>query len=78
MKFIAKIGKQFGVRISQKAAAQAVPAIGAVGGALVNTLFMSHFQDMARGHFVMRKLERKYDKEMVKNYYLTLSETISD
>lgn len=44
-----------------KAAAQAVAAIGAVGGVAINTLFIDHFQDMAKGHFIVRKLERKCD-----------------
>ena len=54
---------------AEKAAAQAIPAIGAAGGALINTIFMDHFQDMAKGHFIVRKLERKYGKEAVKILY---------
>ena len=50
-------------------AAQAVPVIGAAGGALINTLFMDHFQDMAHGHFTVRRLERKYGEEVVKLAY---------
>jgi hypothetical protein len=30
---------------------------------------MVHFQEMARGHFVVRRLERKYSKEMVQVAY---------
>ena len=59
-RFIATIAARFGAVVSQKAAAQAVPVIGAVGGALVNTVFMDHFQNMARGHFTIRRLERCY------------------
>jgi hypothetical protein len=55
--------------LSEKAAAQAVPAIGAAGGAIINTLFIDHFQDMARGHFIIRRLERKYGKEIVEHTY---------
>jgi len=53
-------------------AAQAIPAIGAIGGALINTIFMDHFQDMAIGHFIVRKLERIYGREAIKNLYETL------
>ncbi|HRZ21620.1 MAG TPA: EcsC family protein, partial [Bacteroidales bacterium] len=59
----------FGIQITEKAAAQAIPAIGAAGGALINTIFMDHFQDMAKGHFIVRRLERKYGKEAIQDLY---------
>ena len=49
--------------------AQTMPVLGAVGGGLVNTIFISHFQDMARGHFVLRGLERKYGVEVIAEAY---------
>jgi hypothetical protein len=75
IKLIAKISEKFGVQVTQKAAAQAVPAIGAAGGAIINTLFIDHFQDMARGHFIVRKLERVYGYDAVKNAYDLLPKT---
>lgn len=51
IKFIAKVAERFGIQITEKAAAQAIPALGAVSGAIINTIFIDHFQDMARGHF---------------------------
>lgn len=69
IKFIAKIAERFGIQVTEKAAAQAIPAIGAAGGAIINTIFMDHFQDMARGHFLVRKLERKHGKETIKQLY---------
>ena len=66
---IVKIAERFSVQVSEKAAAQAIPAIGAAGGAIINTLFIDHFQDMARGHFIVRRLERKYGKEIVEETY---------
>jgi len=69
VRLVMKIAERFGVQVSGKAAAQAIPTLGAAGGALVNTLFMDHFQNMARGHFVVRRLERKYGNEMVKTIY---------
>jgi len=32
-----------------------MPVIGAIGGAMVNTLFIINFQDMRRGHFAIRR-----------------------
>lgn len=68
-RLIIQISERFSIQVSQKAAAQAVPAVGAAGGALINTLFIDHFQTMARGHFIVRRLERKYGKEPVKAAY---------
>jgi hypothetical protein len=69
VRLIIQISERFSIQVSEKAAAQAVPAIGAAGGAIINTLFIDHFQDMARGHFIVRRLERKYGKEIVEETY---------
>lgn len=69
VRLIATIASRFGATVSQKAAASAIPVIGAAGGALINSIFMDHFQNMARGHFIMRGLERKYGVELVQVKY---------
>ena len=46
VRFITQVASRFGVVVTQKAAAQAVPVIGALGGAAVNYAFIEHFQDM--------------------------------
>jgi hypothetical protein len=69
VRLIIKIAERFSIQVSEKAAAQAIPAIGAAGGVIINTLFIDHFQDMARGHFIVRRLERKYGKEVVEATY---------
>jgi hypothetical protein len=69
VRLILQIAERFSIQVSEKAAAQAVPAIGAAGRAIINTLFIAHFQDMARGHFIVRRLERKYGKEIVEETY---------
>ncbi|WP_066459848.1 EcsC family protein [Castellaniella caeni] len=72
IRLIAVIADRFGIQVTEKVAAQAVPALGAAGGALINTLFIDHFQDMARGHFIVRRLERKYGDDVVHAAYLAL------
>ena len=72
IRLIATIASRFGATVTQKAAASAVPVIGAAGGALINSIFMDHFQNMARGHFIMRSLERKYGAELMKGKYEVL------
>lgn len=68
------IASRFGVLISDKVALQMVPIAGAASGATINYLFMKHFQDVATGHFVVRRLERKYGSECIKNLYQSLAE----
>ena len=72
VRLIVQIAERYSIQVSEKAAAQAIPAIGAAGGALINTLFIDHFQDMARGHFIVRRLERKYGKEPVMETYMAV------
>jgi hypothetical protein len=72
IRLIIQIADRFSIQVSEKAAAQAIPVIGAAGGVLINTLFIDHFQDMARGHFIVRRLERKYGKEIVEATYKTV------
>ena len=69
IRLMTAIAERFGITVSQKAMAQAVPLIGAAGGAAINTLFMDHFQDMARGHFIVRRLERKYGYDEIQHKY---------
>jgi EcsC protein family len=69
VRLVKQLASRFGVNVSEKLAAQAVPAIGAIGGAVINVLFIDHFQDMARGHFIMRRLERTYTIELVREEY---------
>jgi hypothetical protein len=72
VRFLAQIATRFGVPVSEKFVAQSVPVIGAAGGAAINVMFMTHFQDLARGHFIVRRLERKYGAEHVRAVYATL------
>ena len=69
---VSAISTRFGVAVSQKMAAMAVPLIGAAGAATINLLFMAHFQEMARGHFTVRHLERKYGETEVREAHAPL------
>jgi hypothetical protein len=69
VRLIALIGARFGVVVSEKAAAQAIPILGAAGGALINTVFIGHYQDMARGHFIVRRLEKTHGHEVIRRAY---------
>lgn len=66
---IAEIAARFGVVISERAAASALPVLGALGGATINVIFMNHFQRLAGGHFAIRSLEREYGPALVRRAY---------
>jgi hypothetical protein len=72
LRFITRVAARFQIQVTEKAAAQAAPIIGAAGGALINNLFMSHFQNIARGHFTVRRLERTYSPELIEAAYYDL------
>ncbi|GLQ50528.1 EcsC family protein [Dyella flava] len=72
LKLIAIIAERFGVEVSEKIALQAIPVVGAIAGATINTLFIDHYQDMARGHFIVRRLIRAYGVEYIEQQYAAL------
>ena len=74
VRLITLIANRFSTVVTEKVAAQAIPLIGAAGGALVNTVFIDHFQDVARGHFIVRRLERAYGPEVVRREFEALGE----
>ncbi len=72
-RLIGQLAARFGVIVSQKTAAQAVPFIGAISGAAINLAFTEHFQTLARGHFVVRRLERFYGPAAVHAEYVRIA-----
>lgn len=69
LRLLSQIASRFGVVLSHKFIAQATPALGAFGGAAINVAFIDHFQSLAKGHFTVRRLERKYGQEHVRSEY---------
>src|SRR5271167_2576880 len=69
VRFLAQIASRFGIVVTEKVMAQAVAVVGALGGAAVNLAFVEHFQDLARGHFTVRRLERVYGVAAVRDEY---------
>jgi EcsC protein family len=74
VRFITQVTSRFGVVLTQKFAAQALPVVGALGGASVNYMFIEHFQEIAQGHFTVRRLERVYGKDIVRAEYERLAQ----
>ena len=68
-RLVGEIAARFGLIVTDMAAATLVPVAGAVGGAAVNVMFMDHFQQVAEGHFAIRRLERLYGADLIKQLY---------
>lgn len=73
-KLIQTVAERFGVQITEKMALQAAPVLGAVSGATLNVMFTDFYQAMARGHFIMMRLEQQYGKEHIYAEYTALKE----
>ena len=71
-RLISQIAARFGIAVSEKLAAQAAPVLGAIGGAAVNAAFADHFQTLARGHFIVRRLERRHGASVIAFEYQRL------
>ena len=78
IEFVRAIAARFGVVISNKTAAQMVPVAGALSAGLMNLIFMNHYQDVARGHFIIRRLERTHGIEQIKQAYEELMKAEED
>lgn len=76
VRLIEAVAGRFGVQVTEKMAAQAVPVVGAVSGATINSLFINHFQDMAQGHFTVLRLEQRYGKDVVEAQYQSLQKLL--
>lgn len=71
-RLITMVAARYKVQLTQKAAGMLVPGIGAAAGATINLMFMDHFQDVSRGHFTVRRLERRYGEETVRAAWKTV------
>lgn len=69
VRFVSLVAARFGVLVSEEVAAKAVPVVGAAAGSAINVLFTSHFQSMARGHFIVRRLEGLYGPTIIREVY---------
>lgn len=78
VRLMAQIASRFGLVVSQKIAAGAVPVVGALGGAAVNAAFVEHFRTVALAHFTVRRLERRYGADTVRSAYDCAREMLAE
>jgi len=68
---ITKIAARYQTVIAAQTVTKSIPIVGAVAGATINVVFLNYFQDKARGHFIIRRLEKKYGDKIVRQAYNT-------
>lgn len=68
-KLVEAVASKFGIVITGKVASQIVPVVGAATGATINSLFVDYYQDMALGHFTIKRLEKKYGFDHVRDEF---------
>jgi hypothetical protein len=69
VRLVDKIASRFGIVVQEKVALEMFPVVGAASGALINTVFIDHFQNAARGHFIVRRLEQVHGADEVRTAY---------
>jgi hypothetical protein len=64
--FMRRVASILGVSFTQKFLTRIVPVVGAATGGALNYAFMDYYQQMARVHFALRQVERRYDPAQVR------------
>jgi hypothetical protein len=72
IEFILKVSGRFELVVGRKVMGQLLPGIGAGAGALLNAAFTDHFNEVAKFHFGLRRLEREHGREKVQRLYSQL------
>lgn len=73
VQIVAKIVARYQTWLAARTAAAAVPLAGAAMGAGINIVYLNYLQDKARGHFIVRRLEKKYGADIVEREYMACS-----
>jgi len=66
---LSRIAARFSSVVTEQLAAKAIPFVGAVTGGTINYLFMKYYQEVARGHFIVKRLEAKYGSAFIEEKY---------
>lgn len=71
-RLISVVASRFSADLSAHFALRMIPVVSAVSAATVNVIFTQHFQNVAKGHFTVRRLEAKYGPKLVAEQYQSL------
>lgn len=69
VRFLARIAARFEVVVSEKALAEALPVVGAIGGGAINAMFTDYFGEAARCHFGLLALEAAHGPQAIRREY---------
>lgn len=69
VRFVTAVAARFEVTVSRKLLTSAIPIVGAAGGAMINSVFMRHFSQVAKYHFGLRRLEELHGESAVQELY---------
>jgi EcsC protein family len=69
VRLVNELASRFGIMVSEELAAKAMPIIGAAAGGTINVLFTAHFQNLARGHFIVKRLEARHGLPLIQGIY---------
>ncbi|MDG1892134.1 MAG: EcsC family protein [Verrucomicrobiota bacterium] len=72
-RLVSAIASRFGVMVSEHFAAKSIPLLGALGGMGINLIFVQHFQNIARAHFIIRRLEKKHGNATIQELYQSVA-----
>jgi len=69
VRLVGAIASRFGAVVAQQVAAKAIPMVSVATGTIINVMLINHFQEMARGHFIVKRLEAKYSVDGIRQVY---------
>ncbi|RZA08952.1 MAG: EcsC family protein [Proteobacteria bacterium] len=69
LRLLTRIAAQFEIVVSEKALAEALPVVGALGGGAINALFTDYFGEAARCHFGLLALEKSHGGAAIHREY---------
>lgn len=73
VRLLTGIAGRFEVVVTEKLVLEALPVIGALTGAGVNVIFTSHFCNVARYHFGLKRLEQLVGAQAVQKIYFSVT-----
>jgi hypothetical protein len=73
VRLLARLASRFSTDVSAQAVARALPLVSAATAASLNVLFINHYQSVATGHFIVKRLEKVYGQAAVEEKYRALS-----
>ena len=69
LQFISRVASYFEVAVTEKMLVEALPIVGSIGGAAINAAFTYFFNNAAKFHFGLKKLESEHGESLISEEY---------